>query len=59
MKVTVSFSTHNVQALLQLDKILMFISGSDIYDLRTQQLHLFTNSSLLVGWEALDIINAH
>ena len=59
MKVTVSFSTPNVQALLQADKILMFISGSDICDLRTQQLHLFTKSSLLVGWEVVDIINAH
>jgi hypothetical protein len=59
MKVTASFSTPNVQALLQLDKILMFISGSDICDLRTQQLHLFTNSSLVVGWQVVDIINAH
>jgi len=59
MKVTASFSTPNAQALLQLDKILMFISGSDICDLRTQQLHLFTNSSLLVGWQVVDIINAH
>jgi len=49
MEVTASFSTPNVQALLQLDKILMFISTSDICDLRTYQLHLCTNSSLQVG----------
>jgi hypothetical protein len=49
MKVTASFSTPNVQVLLQLDKILMFISGSDICDFRKQQMHLFTKSSLLVG----------
>jgi hypothetical protein len=59
MKVTASFSIPNVQALLHLDKILMFICASDICDLRMQQLHLFTNSSLLVGWQILDITNAH